>query len=147
MQKRVILIEDNPNDVKLVSDAIGRIGFSVKLETFRDGLSALEFFGHELLRSRDTICLVLVDLQMPRLNGIELLHEIKRNPATKKIPVVIFSGSVAPGQMEQAYGFGANGFISKPDKIPEQTLCIEKILNYWLNLNEVPETRLTQAAG
>lgn len=147
MSKRVILVEDNPSDVRLVSEALSRIGFSVKLEVFRDGFSALEFFTHRSLNGLDKIALVLIDIGMPRLNGIELLHEIKGNPATKNIPVVIFSGSAGPGQMEQGYGFGANGFVPKPDKIPEQITCIEKLLDYWLNLNQIPDGHFTTEAA
>ena len=139
MNKRVVLVEDAPGDVKVISDALSRIAPTAKLEVFRDGLNAFDFFSRYNPDSKDPVVLTLVDLNVPRLQGLELLHEIQKKLPTRPIPIVIFTGTGSPEKMRQIYALGANSYVIKQNKPDRNAETIYNVLNYWLNINEVPE--------
>jgi two-component system response regulator len=140
--KWVALVEDNANDVKVFSDILSQVSPASRLEVFRDGASAYEYFSRYNPNSRNIISLIVMDLQVPRISGVELVNEIKRKPETKSLPIVVVSGTGSPAQLEQLYVFGINSFVSKPSKIETYRQQIGKMLDYWLHVNETPERQV-----
>jgi two-component system response regulator len=142
LPKWVVLVEDNPNDVKIFNDALAQISPASKLEVFRDGASAYEYFARYSLNARDVLSLAVVDLQVPRISGLELVNEIRKKPESRAVPIVVVSGTGSPAQMEQLYACGINSYVTKPDETETYRQRIANVLEYWLHVNETPERRL-----
>jgi CheY-like chemotaxis protein len=142
VRKRVVLIEDDAIDVKLISDCIARVCPESRLEVFRDGGNALGFFSRFRIEDLPPLALVLLDLKLPGLSGQELLSYIKGRDTTRNLPIVVVTGAASPDQIARLYEMGANSVIEKlrPDRAIE---ALERVLNYWVNQNITPE----RAAG
>jgi two-component system, response regulator len=138
MPKRVILIEDDPVTVKVTGDALARVAPDVRLEVMRDGLGALERLFRHSDNARDQVVLVILDLHIPRLHGMELLRELKSRAETRLLPVVVISGTATPGQTRELYALGANSYILKLADPAVDRRNIERALEYWLLVNVLP---------
>ena len=139
MARRVVLVEDDPADVKVLSGVLSRVAPTAKLEVFRDGLNALDFFSRYNPESKDPVVLVLLDLKVPRLEGVDLAQEIRRKLPMRPIPLVVLTGTGSPELMRQAYMLGVNSYVEKIDDPEQSAVHLREVLNYWLNLNRVPE--------
>ncbi|MBI2215327.1 MAG: response regulator [Acidobacteria bacterium] len=136
----VLLVEDNPSDVELTVRALRRAGLESGVHIAGDGVEAMEYlFGAkpEGAPARRP-ALVLLDLKLPRVSGLELLAAIKSNEASKSIPVVILSSSREVRDIDDAYRAGANSYIVKPVEFEEFTAAIARVAEYWLGINERP---------
>jgi two-component system, response regulator len=135
----ILLVEDNPSDVKLTLHALKTANLANSIHVARDGVEALEFvFGAGLNTDQDIPerpKLILLDLKLPRLNGHEVLKRIKEDPRTSGIPVVVLTSSGEERDVMQTYQVGANSYIIKPVDFEQFTEAIRDIGKYWLVIN------------
>jgi two-component system response regulator len=135
----ILLVEDNPSDVKLTLHALKTANLANSIHVARDGVEALEFlFGAALNTDQDIPerpKLILLDLKLPRLNGHEVLKRIKEDPRTCGIPVVVLTSSGEERDVMQTYQVGANSYIIKPVDFEQFTEAIRDIGKYWLVIN------------
>ena len=138
----VLLVEDNRHDAELAMRAFKRGSFTNKLLWVQDGVEALDFFKCSgAYEQRDPLqCpkLVLLDLKMPRLNGLDVLRALKSDERTRSIPIVVLTSSNQPRDVAESYRLGGNGYVTKPIQFADLMGAIEKIGTYWLRTNQVP---------
>ena len=141
-QVQILLVEDNPNDVKLALHAFKTHNLVNQVQVVRDGAEALEFiFGTDRYAGRDvTNCpkLILLDLKLPLVDGIEVLRRIKASDQTCMIPVVVMTSSNEERDIVESYRLGVNSYIRKPVDFKQFTDSVRQLGYYWLLLNEVP---------
>lgn len=136
---RVLLVEDNEADVRLTREALREAGEEVRLSTVADGEQALAY-----LRRQDGFTevprpdLVLLDLNLPRKNGLEVLKELRADPALASIPVIMLTSSSARGDVDAAYAAGANAFVVKPHELDAFMDLIGSIRGFWLRIAQLP---------
>jgi CheY-like chemotaxis protein len=135
----ILQVEDEEADVFMLQVMFKRAGITSPVHVVTDGQMAMDYLagaGAFADRKEHPLpCLVLLDLKLPRVNGLEVLEWIRRQPALKKLVVVVFSSSAQPADIEQAYTLGANSYIQKPSDM-DQTLEIAQLLKgWWLNYN------------
>ena len=140
-QEDIVLIEDNQYDVELIIRALDKINLSYKIVVLEDGEKALDyFFGRGIYKDRNTSVipkLILLDLKLPKLDGLDVLNEIKSNERTKKIPVVVLTSSNEEKDITESYNLGVNSYIVKPVDFNEFIETVKQIGIYWFILNEV----------
>ncbi|MFB3820149.1 MAG: response regulator [Candidatus Methylomirabilales bacterium] len=141
----ILLVEDNPSDVGLTRRALRRHGIPNELVVARDGQEALDYlFGMGPHAGRDPAAppaLVLLDLKLPRVDGLAVLRRIRAEPSTQTIPVVVLTTSNDASDLTAAYRLGANSYIRKPVDFQEFAGVIEQLASYWLILNQLPPNR------
>jgi len=140
--KIILLVEDNPDEVDLTILAFSKNNITNKIIVAKDGVEALDYFyGRGMYAGRDIKDLpvvVLLDLKLPRIDGLEVLQEMRQHELTKLIPVVILTSSTEEEDMIKGYTLGANSYVRKPISF-ERFIEVIKILGlYWLHLNEAP---------
>jgi len=140
--KIILLVEDNPSDVGLTRRAFEKYYISNELVVAEDGQEALDYlFGMGIYADRDiTIlpALVLLDLKLPRLDGLEVLRRIRGHPETRRLPVVILTTSREEEDIAESYDLGANSYIRKPVNFQQFAEALRQLGLYWLVLNEPP---------
>jgi CheY-like chemotaxis protein len=142
MELEILLIEDNIHDAELVLRALKKNHDANRIVHLIDGVSALDFlFCRSQFKSRKIEIkprLILLDLKIPKLNGLEVLRAIKGDALTRQIPVVVLTSSKENPDVEQAYLLGANSFIVKPVDYDEFRKVISDLACYWLEVNHPP---------
>lgn len=133
MTHTILLIEDNEGDIVLIKEALKESNFKGKIIEINDGNAAINFFKENFYTEVLSINLVLLDINLPKKNGHEVLKFIKSSPELMHIPVVIFTTSSANTDIEKAYKNSANAFVSKPTDTDEFLEVIAKIQNYWFS--------------
>ncbi len=140
--KRILLVEDNPDDVELTLRALKKNNIMNEVVVARDGVEAVDYlFGTGSFAGRDmneTPMLVLLDLKLPRMDGIEVLKKLRGNEATKMLPVVILTSSKEERDVIDGYSLGCNSYIRKPVDFAQFTEAVRQIGLYWLLLNVPP---------
>jgi two-component system response regulator len=138
----ILLVEDNPDDVELTLRAFEQSKLKNQIIVARDGVEALDYLlGTGAHAGRDTRLmpqLVLLDLNMPRVDGIEVLQAMRADPRTELIPVVMLTSSAQQEDMVRSYRFGANSFVRKPVDFMEFIKAVQQLEVYWLVLNRFP---------
>ena len=138
----ILLVEDNMSDAELTIRALRKVNLANKLVHVKDGAEALDFlFAHGEFADRDTQQVpkvVLLDLKMPKVDGIEVLREIKANEATKHIPVVIMTSSKEQQDIVNSYNLGVNSYVVKPVEFQNFAKAVSDLGLYWLLVNETP---------
>jgi len=138
----ILLVEDSPYDAELTMTALLAKNITNHIEHVEDGAEALDFiFCRGKYAQRDFKCrprLVLLDLKMPKVNGIEVLREIKSHPETLSIPVVVLTSSKEEPDIERCYELGANSYIVKPVGFENFAAAVTEIGMYWALLNQPP---------
>jgi DNA-binding response OmpR family regulator len=138
--KIILLVEDNANDEALTLRALKRGNIGNEVDVVRDGAEAVEYLlgaGEEVNRqNRDLPHLVLLDLKLPKLDGLEVLRRIRGAEHTKALPVVIFTSSKEERDIVEGYRLGANSYIRKPIDFTEFAETVRQLGLYWLILNE-----------
>jgi two-component system, response regulator len=140
----IMLVEDNQDDLDLTLHALKRENLANNILIARDGEEALDFFfcrGDYAERSFDVPPkLVLLDLKLPKVNGIEVLQQVKSDPRTKSIPIVVLTSSKEEIDLVRSYNFGANSYIQKPVNFSEFRQTVKQLGLYWLVVNQpVPQ--------
>ncbi|MBU1996892.1 MAG: response regulator [Candidatus Omnitrophica bacterium] len=133
----ILLVEDSESDILLVNKAIEKLGMDCQLHVVRDGEDFVEFFRNgngENGSKKNNIDLILLDLNMLRMNGFEVLEHRNSDPDLKDIPVVILTSSLNDKDIEKAYELGANGYLAKPIEIDVFMETVAKAAVYWHNL-------------
>jgi len=139
MNDRILLVEDNPDDVELTLLAFQRSRLRNEVLVARDGVEALEILhGTASVPAKPLPSLVLLDLKLPRVDGIEVLRRIREHPATRLLPVVILTSSVQERDLVETYAVGANSYIVKPVDFEQFLESARQIGMYWLMLNRNP---------
>ena len=137
----ILLVEDNQDDEELAKIALKNNNITNKMQVVRDGIEALEYlFGS--VDSETLKCVgptvVLLDLKLPKIDGLEVLRRIKTNPVSKKIPVVVLTSSSEEKDLVESYRLGVNSYIRKPVDFNQFTEVVRQIGLYWLSLNKQP---------
>ncbi|MFB3894995.1 MAG: response regulator [bacterium] len=136
--KIILLVEDNPDDIELTQRALKKGKILNELIIARDGDEALSI----LLGNKDKAALrpelVLLDLKLPKIDGLEVLRQIRNNEQTKLIPVVILTSSKEEKDLVNGYSLGANSYIRKPVNFEQFVEAVQQLGLYWLVLNESP---------
>ena len=138
----ILLVEDNPLEAELTLRPLQELDPTSRIDVARDGEEALDFlFGRGAFRQRSGAPLprlVLLDLNLPKLDGLEVLRAIRANSRTCMAPVVVLTSSDDPRELAQCYQLGANSCVQKPVKYQELCTALQAIGRYWLALNQAP---------
>ena len=138
----ILLVEDNPYDAELTIRALKNKGLANKLLTFQDGVEALDFlFGAGVYAGRNLALrpkVILLDLKLPRINGLEVLAKIRADERTRTIPVVVMTSFQEESDIVRGYDLGVNSYMVKPVDFDKFFQAVEKLGLYWLLLNKVP---------
>ncbi|HWP47854.1 MAG TPA: response regulator [Candidatus Limnocylindrales bacterium] len=138
----ILLIEDNPNDVRLALHAFKRNNLTNRIYVIRDGAEALEFLfctdRYAQRNPRNGPNLILLDLKLPLIDGLEVLRRIKADPNTRTIPVVILTSSQEERDIVESYQLGVNSYIVKPVDFEQFVEAVRTLGLYWVLLNHPP---------
>jgi len=132
----ILLVEDNPQDVEITRRALEKGQVKNRLTVARDGQEALDIL--DAIKGDDPPSLILLDLNMPRLNGIEVLQVIKGDPNLRRIPVIVLTTSTREEDIVRAYDLGVNTFISKPVRFEDFMRVVMTIQEYWILIATLP---------
>jgi two-component system, response regulator len=139
----ILLVEDNPQDLELTQRALRKANLANAIHVARDGAEALEFLFCEGQYSgrkiEDGPKVILLDLKLPKVDGLEVLKRIKEDPRTKSIPVVVLTSSKEQRDVVESYQLGVNSYIVKPVNFEGFAAAVEEIGMYWLLLNQAPK--------
>ena len=139
----ILLVEDEEHDIELTLAALASHHLTNKVHVARDGVQALEYLANsEAKQTAGTGLLprlILLDLNLPRIDGIAVLNKIKGNPATRIIPVVVLTSSTDDRDMMKSYLSGVNSYLQKPVKFDEFCGVVKEIGMYWLLMNKAPK--------
>ena len=139
----ILLVEDNPNDMELALHALRRRHLANRIEIARDGAEALEFiFGGQDANANHVSSqgprVILLDLKLPKVDGLEVLRRLKADPRTKSIPVVVLTSSREERDVVESYRLGVNSYIVKPVDFEQFSEAVRQLGLYWLLLNQPP---------
>jgi two-component system response regulator len=141
----ILLVDDNPSDVRLTLHALQEYKIANRVEVARDGAEALDFlfctgaYAHRHIENGPK--LVLLDLQLPLVDGIEVLRQVKADPRTQMIPVVVLTSSREDRDVVESYRLGVNSYIVKPVDFDQFAQAMRQVGLYWLLLNQPPVLR------
>jgi CheY-like chemotaxis protein len=139
--KRILLAEDNENDIELTLTALQEVRLSNEVEVVRDGADALDYIfqrGVYADRSGGLPCVILLDLKMPKIDGLEVLRQIKSDATLRKIPVVMLTSSCEEKDLVDSYDLGVNAFVVKPVDFNQFLKAIRSLGMFWAITNEPP---------
>jgi two-component system response regulator len=141
----ILLVEDNPQDLELTQRALRKANLANYIHIARDGAEALEFLfcegAHAARKIEDHPKVILLDLKLPKLDGLQVLKQIKSDPRTKAIPVVVLTSSKEQNDMVESYHLGVNSYIVKPVNFERFAEAVQEIGMYWLLLNQPPKVQ------
>jgi two-component system response regulator len=141
-ERTILLVEDNPNDEALTLRALRKNDIQDRVVVAHDGAEALDYLfatgPYQDRGSDDLPRVVLLDLKLPKVDGLEVLRRLRANPRTRLLPVVILTSSNEERDLVAGYGSGANSYIRKPVDFTEFSETVRHLGRYWLQLNEVP---------
>ena len=143
MHKEILLVEDNPDDIELTRIAFEEAKVANLLHVVSDGAEALDYlFARGRHADRDPAVLpslVLLDLNLPKVDGREVLRALRANKATRALPVVVMTTSAEPFDLDATYALGVNSYIRKPVDFEQFVWAVKQVGLYWLVLNETPD--------
>jgi two-component system, chemotaxis family, response regulator Rcp1 len=137
---RLLLIEDSPSDVRLIKEALKESQIHCELSVASDGVEGLVHLRKVAVGTLSRPDLIILDLNLPRKNGREVLSEVKSSPRLKQIPVLVMTSSRSEDDVNEAYTLNANCFISKPYDLQEYIDIVRSIEEFWLHTATLPET-------
>lgn len=138
---RILLAEDNANDVELVLNALEQNHLANEVVVVRDGAEALDYLfrrGEHANRPESLPVVVLLDLKMPKVDGLEVLRQIKSDPKLKLIPIVMMTSSREEQDLLRSYELGVNSYLVKPVRFQQFVEAVKSLSVYWVLLNEPP---------
>jgi CheY-like chemotaxis protein len=142
----ILLAEDNPNDVELTLEALAQHRLANRVTVAHDGVEAMEYLRREGAfsdREPEDPAVVLLDIKMPRKDGLEVLREIRSDPALKRIPVVILTSSREEQDLITSYDLGVNAYVVKPVAFPAFIEAVKELGMFWALINERPPNGVT----
>jgi CheY-like chemotaxis protein len=142
---RILLVEDNPADAQMLRTALGKTGQPVEITHVKDGVEAVEYLANEQ-KPVQSCDVVLLDLNLPRLSGFEVLGHIRSCEELKSLPVVIMSGSTNTDEIDQCYQAGANSYICKPIHLEEILSTAAWFVAYWSKCVKLPRRSSAHSA-
>jgi len=135
----ILLVEDNPEDLELTERALRKANLTNSIQVVRDGAEALEFLfcegGYSSRKIEDSPKIILLDLKLPKIDGLQVLKRIKSDPRTKSIPVVVLTSSKEQNDVVKSYDVGVNSYIVKPVNFERFASAVRDVGMYWLLLN------------
>jgi two-component system, response regulator len=138
----ILLVEDNPDDVELTKRALRRNKIANDLHVVTDGAQALDFLFSrgewEGRSAEDDPCLVLLDIKLPKVNGLQVLQEVRAHDRLRMTPVVMLTSSDEEQDLIESYNLGANSYIRKPVDFDQFLSAVQQLGMYWLVLNQTP---------
>jgi two-component system, response regulator len=134
--RTILLVEDNPDDERLTLRALARGNLGNPVEVARNGEEALQ----RVLNATTLPCVVLLDLKLPKVDGLEVLRQIRASDRTHLLPVVILTSSSEDRDIIESYNLGANSYVRKPVNIDEFTEAVRQLGLYWALISELPST-------
>ena len=135
-EKEILLVEDNPDDAELTRIAFAEAGGEYDLRVVADGAAAVAYL--QRCTPAELPALVLLDLNLPRLDGHEVLQAIRADETTRCLPVVVLTTSIEPSDVDRAYALGANSYIQKPVEFDRFVEVVRQVGRYWLGINLPP---------
>ena len=148
--KKILLVEDDPNDIELTMIALEKNNLANEVYVVRDGEEALDYL---LYRRNIEPCdtsnptVILLDLKLPKINGLEVLRQIRANEQLRMIPVVVLTSSREEPDMKEAYKLGANAYVVKPVNFNEFITAVKEIGLFWAIINEPPPGSIRKHMG
>ena len=143
-QTEILLVEDSQDDLDMTLRALRKANMANHIEVARDGVEALDFIfcegAHTARKIENMPKLILLDLKLPKVSGMEVLRRIKGDPRTKMIPVVMLTSSKEQKDVIESYGLGTNSYIVKPVDFESFAEAVQRLGMYWLLLNQPPQT-------
>ena len=140
----ILLVEDNPNDIELILASLKEFNLANTITVARDGVEALEYLSYKgkyKKRKPDLPAVILLDIKMPRMDGIEVLKEIRSDPKLKLIPVVMLTSSLEDQDLIKSYTLGANAYVVKPVDFSQFSKAVKTLGFFWAILNERPPVK------
>jgi CheY-like chemotaxis protein len=141
---RILLAEDSAQDVELTLEALGEHNLSNSVDVARDGAEALDYLfrrGAHAARQNGNPVLILLDLKMPRVDGLEVLRAVKADPRLRTIPVVVLTSSREEQDVVRSYELGVNAYVVKPVQFDKFVAAVRELGLFWMLLNEPPPER------
>lgn len=137
----ILIAEDDADDRFLLRAAFEENGFTDRLEFVENGVETLEYLHKNCLKNTTPILprFILLDLNMPKKDGWEVLKELKQDPDLKKIPVVVFSTTNSEQEMHRCYDMGANSYITKPNSFESLIKTVAALRSYWVLTSPIPQ--------
>lgn len=146
--KRILLVEDDPNDIELTLNALEEYNLSNKIVVVQDGVEALDYLfrrGRFAQRSGGQPIVIMLDLKLPKLDGVQILRQIKADETLRLIPVVVLTSSRESQDLAECYKLGANAYVVKPVRFNEFIEAIKHIGIFWAIINEPPPDSIKRA--
>jgi CheY-like chemotaxis protein len=140
--KPILLAEDNPRDAELTLEALADNNLANRVTLVRDGVEAMEYLrceGEYKTRKPGNPAVVILDIKMPRMDGIDVLRAIRSDPALKLIPVVMLTSSREEQDLIRSYELGINAYVVKPVKFSDFVEAVKQVGVFWAMLNELPQ--------
>jgi len=132
---KILLVEDNPDDVELARRAFRKINVTEEIAVASDGAAALAY----MMDAESMPSLVLLDLQLPKVHGLDVLRRLRAEKRTRRVPIVMLTSSREERDIQTSYDLGANSFIHKPVDFSQFLDTAKTLIHYWLRTNEPPE--------
>lgn len=138
----VLLVEDNPTDAELTIRALRRAKIANEIQLLKDGAAALDFifcqgeYAHRTMTNQPKV--ILLDLKLPKVSGLEVLRQLKSDPRTQKIPIVVLTSSAEDRDTSDSYQLGVNSYIVKPVDFEQFNQAVQQLGFYWVLLNQLP---------
>lgn len=139
--RKILLVEDNYNDIELALEALAEEHLGNRVDVVNDGVEAMEYLrceGKFRNREKEFPAVILLDIKMPRMDGIEVLRELKSDPEMKIIPVVMLTSSREEPDLKKCYELGTNAYIVKPVNFKDFYEAVKQLGVFWALLNELP---------
>ena len=145
--KRILLVEDDPKDIELTLSALSEHNLANDVEVTRDGVEALDYLfrrGSFTHRPPGNPVVILLDLKMPRMNGVEVLAQIKADEHMRMIPIVVLTSSSESLDLQACYKLGVNAYVVKPVRFTEFVSAVKKTGVFWALINQPPPVQLVK---
>jgi CheY-like chemotaxis protein len=139
--KKILLVEDNQNDLELTIEALSEHNLANRVVALSDGVEALDYLfyrGAYAKRAVENPAVILLDIKMPRMDGIEVLEEIKSNDELKKIPIVMLTSSREEPDLKKCYNLGVNAYVVKPVNFRDFFDVVKQLGVFWAVINQLP---------
>lgn len=139
--KKILLVEDNPNDIELTIEALSEHNLANRVVVLNDGVEAMEYLlcqGTFKDRAKDNPAVILLDIKMPKMDGLEVLEAIKSNHELKSIPIVMLTSSREEPDLKKCYELGVNAYVVKPVNFKDFFDVVKHLGIFWAVINELP---------